>query len=88
MGPALSPTGGASAFVGETITEPLRPQILPLMGIEEPTVKMQFIANNGPFCGKEGKYVPSRNLLERLTKELKSNVALRVVGGFQIPVAS
>ena len=64
--------------VGETITEILRPTILPLLEIEEPTVKMQFISNNGPFAGKEGKYVTSRNLRDRLFKEIKSNVALRV----------
>jgi GTP-binding protein len=64
--------------VGETITEILRPTILPLLEIEEPTVKMQFMSNNGPFAGKEGKFVTSRNLRDRLFKELKSNVALRV----------
>jgi GTP-binding protein len=53
--------------------------VLPLLEIEEPTVKMQFMVNNGPFAGQEGKYVTSRNLRERLQKEVKSNVALRVV---------
>jgi GTP-binding protein len=52
--------------------------VLPLLEIEEPTVKMQFMSNNGPFSGKEGKYVTSRNLRDRLLKEVKSNVALRV----------
>ena len=46
--------------------------------IDEPTIPMQFIANNGPFAGQEGKYVTTRNLRDRLLKELKSNVALRV----------
>jgi GTP-binding protein len=64
--------------VGETITDIANPTILPLLEIEEPTVKMQFMSNNGPFAGKEGKYVTSRNLRDRLFKELKSNVALRV----------
>ena len=64
--------------VGETITEPMRPIVLPLLEIEEPTVQMQFMANNGPFAGTEGKYVTSRNLRDRLFKEVKSNVALRV----------
>jgi GTP-binding protein len=71
-------TGMQDLTVGETITEILRPTILPLLEIEEPTVKMQFISNNGPFAGKEGKYVTSRNLRDRLFKEIKSNVALRV----------
>jgi GTP-binding protein len=72
-------TGMQDLTVGETITEPTRPIVLPLLEIEEPTVKMQFMVNNGPFAGTEGKYVTSRNLRERLFKELKSNVALRVL---------
>jgi len=72
-------TGMQDLTVGETITDIARPIVLPLLEIEEPTVKMQFISNNGPFAGKEGKYVTSRNLRERLFKELKSNVALRVL---------
>jgi GTP-binding protein len=71
-------TGMQDLTVGETITEVARPQVLPLLEIEEPTVKMQFMVNNGPFAGTEGKYVTSRNLRERLLKEVKSNVALRV----------
>jgi GTP-binding protein len=71
-------TGMQDVGVGETITENARPIVLPLLEIEEPTVKMQFMANNGPFSGKEGKYVTSRNLRDRLFKEVKSNVALRV----------
>ena len=71
-------TGMQDLTVGETITEIARPIILPLLEIEEPTVKMQFMSNNGPFAGKEGKYVTSRNLRDRLFKEIKSNVALRV----------
>jgi GTP-binding protein len=72
-------TGMQDLTVGETITEVARPIVLPLLEIEEPTVKMQFIVNNGPFVGTEGKYVTSRNLRERLLKEVKSNVALRVL---------
>jgi len=71
-------TGMSDLTVGETITEPQRPIVLPLLEIEEPTVKMQFMVNNGPFAGQDGKYVTSRNLRERLHKEVKSNVALRV----------
>ncbi len=72
-------TGMQDLTVGETITEIARPVVLPLLEIEEPTVKMQFISNNGPFSGTEGKFVTSRNLRDRLLKEVKSNVALRVV---------
>jgi GTP-binding protein len=71
-------TGMQDLTVGETITDPLRPIVLPLLDIEEPTVQMQFISNNGPFAGTEGKFVTSRNLRDRLFKEVKSNVALRV----------
>jgi len=71
-------TGMQDLTVGETITEIARPVVLPLLEIEEPTVKMQFISNNGPFSGTEGKFVTSRNLRDRLLKECKSNVALRV----------
>ncbi len=71
-------TGMQDLTVGETITEIARPVVLPLLEIEEPTVKMQFMSNNGPFSGQEGKYVTSRNLRDRLFKEVKSNVALRV----------
>jgi GTP-binding protein len=71
-------TGMQDLTVGETITEVARPQVLPLLEIEEPTVKMQFMSNNGPFAGKEGRFVTSRNLRDRLLKEVKSNVALRV----------
>jgi GTP-binding protein len=71
-------TGMQDLTVGETITEISRPLVLPLLEIEEPTVKMQFMANNGPFAGTEGRFVTSRNLRDRLLKEIKSNVALRV----------
>jgi GTP-binding protein len=71
-------TGMQDLTVGETITEVARPQVLPLLEIEEPTVQMQFMANTSPFAGTEGRFVTSRNLRERLNKEIKSNVALRV----------
>ena len=72
-------TGMQDLTVGETITEIANPVVLPLLEIEEPTVKMQFMSNNGPFAGKEGKFVTSRNLRDRLFKEIKANVALRVL---------
>jgi GTP-binding protein len=77
-GDIIAVTGMEELNVGETITTIEEPKILPLLTIDEPTISMQFIANNGPFVGQEGKYVTTRNIRERLTKELKSNVALRV----------
>jgi GTP-binding protein len=77
-GDIVAVTGMAELNVGETITDIAQPRILPLMTIDEPTISMQFIANDGPFAGQEGKYVTTRNIRERLYKELKANVALRV----------
>ena len=71
-------TGMSELNVGETITSIAEPRILPLLTIDEPTISMQFVVNNGPFAGLEGKYITSRNLRDRLQKEIKSNVALRV----------
>ena len=71
-------TGMNELNVGETITSILSPTILPLLKIDAPTISMHFKVNDGPFAGTEGKYVTSRNLRERLFREIKSNVALRV----------
>ena len=64
--------------IGETITDPDHPMPLPTIDIEEPTIKMTFGVNTSPFKGKEGKYTTSRNLKERLEKELETDVALGV----------
>lgn len=64
--------------IGETLADPSNPIALPAIKVEEPTVRMNFSVNNSPFAGREGKYVTSRQLRERLMNELKSNVALRV----------
>jgi GTP-binding protein len=77
-GDIVAVTGMEELNVGETITSLEQPRVLPLLAIDEPTISMQFIANNGPFVGQEGKYVTTRNLRERLYKEIKSNIALRV----------
>jgi GTP-binding protein len=77
-GDIVAITGMSELNVGETITEIERPRILPPLKIDEPTISMEFLANDSPFCGTEGKYVTSRNLRERLYREVKSNVALRV----------
>ena len=78
-GDIVAVTGMAELNVGETITDDRAADAsCRCMTIDEPTISMQFIANDGPFVGQEGKYVTTRNLRERLYKELKSNVALRV----------
>jgi len=67
--------------IGDTIACPDEPSALPIVAIDEPTMSMTFHVNNGPFAGKEGKYVTSLNLRDRLYKELQTNVALRVQPG-------
>ncbi len=64
--------------IGDTIASPINPEPLPFVAIDEPTITMNFMVNNAPFAGQEGKYVTTRNISERLSKELKSNVSLRV----------
>jgi len=64
--------------IGDTITSPLKPEGLPFVAIDEPTITMNFIVNTSPFAGQEGKYVTTRNISDRLSKELKSNVSLNV----------
>lgn len=70
--------GIPDATIGETIADVESPQALPLINIEEPTVKMTFMINNSPFAGKEGEFCTSRQIRERLFKELETDVALRV----------
>jgi GTP-binding protein len=64
--------------IGETIADPERPHAVPPIAIDEPTVSMVFGVNTSPLAGREGKYVTSRNLKERLAKELLGNVSIRV----------
>jgi len=64
--------------IGETITSPDNPAPLPVIAIDEPTISMIFLVNNSPFAGKEGRFVTSRQLKERLDKEVLGNVAIRV----------
>jgi len=67
--------------IGDTLADPAHPVALPSMRVDEPTIHMTFRINDGPFAGREGKYVTSRQLRERLEKELQSNVALRMTEG-------
>ena len=64
--------------IGETVADKENPKALPVIDIDEPTLAMTFSVNNSPFAGKDGKYVTSRNLIERLEKELQHNVSMRV----------
>jgi GTP-binding protein len=64
--------------IGCTIMDPANPEPLPLLRIDEPTLTMNFMVNTSPLAGREGKFVTSRQLRDRLERELKSNVALRV----------
>lgn len=64
--------------IGETIADPQHPEALELLKIDEPTMQMTFAVNNSPFAGREGKWITSRKLQERLFKELETDVSLRV----------
>ncbi len=64
--------------IGDTIADFETPEPLPIVSIDEPTISMSFMSNNSPFFGKDGKYVTSRHLRDRLFKELQQNVALKV----------
>ena len=71
-------TGIDELSIGTTIASIEAPEALPMIAVDEPTLSMQFQVNTSPLAGKEGKYVTSRNLRDRLAKELLTNVALRV----------
>ena len=70
--------GAEEIGIGDTIADPENPHPLPRISVEEPTMSMVFRVNEGPFAGKEGKYVTSRNLRERLYREAYKNVSIRV----------
>jgi GTP-binding protein len=85
---AEAPAGDIVAFagienlnIGETIADVNTPEALPVIKIEEPTVKMTFAVNTSPFAGQEGEYGTSRNIKERLDRELQNDVALHVDAG-------
>jgi GTP-binding protein len=80
-GNIIAVAGFADANIGETITCPSDPQALPLIKVDEPTLQMTFSVNNSPFAGQEGDFVTSRQIRDRLMRELETNVALRVEEG-------
>src|SRR5208283_3172837 len=77
-GDILAIAGVEGITIGETVTSAETPMPLPQIQIDEPTIAMAFTINNGPFSGREGQWVTSRNLRERLDKELLTNVSIRV----------
>jgi GTP-binding protein len=78
LGDILAIAGVEGITIGETITSVENPSPLPLIQIDEPTIAMTFTINASPFSGREGQYVTSRNLRDRLDKELLTNVSIRV----------
>ncbi|QJR15060.1 translational GTPase TypA [Usitatibacter palustris] len=78
VGEIVSVTGIEDFVIGTTFSDPLVQEGLPMVGVDEPTLTMNFQVNTSPLAGTEGKYVTSRNIRDRLDKELLSNVALRV----------
>lgn len=88
-GDLVAVAGIPDITIGETITCAENPQPLPLLKIDEPTLTMEFLVNDSPFAGKEGKYVTNRHLKDRLERELQTDVGLRLeslgsVEGFKI----
>jgi GTP-binding protein len=77
-GDILAIAGVEGITIGETVTNAETPKPLPKIQIDEPTIAMTFTINNSPFAGREGQYVTSRNLRDRLDKELLTNVSIRV----------
>jgi GTP-binding protein len=77
-GDIISVAGIGEAMIGDTIADAQQPEQLPVIAVEEPTVRMTFSVNTSPFAGREGTYVTSRKLRERLYQELERDVALRV----------
>lgn len=77
-GNIVAVTGIPDIGIGDTLADPEDPRPLPPITVEEPTVRMTFSVNNSPFAGREGKYLTSRQIRERLLRELEGNVALRM----------
>ena len=78
IGSIVAISGISDISIGDTICSPENPRAIPFQKISEPTIAMQFIVNDSPFAGLEGKYVTSRHLRDRLFRELNTDVSLRV----------
>ena len=78
LGELVAVSGIADINIGQTVCDPEHIEPLPFVKIDEPTISMNFMVNNSPFAGREGKFVTSRNLRERLFKEIETNVSMRV----------
>lgn len=77
-GDIVAMAGFEDIKIGETIADPQNPEALPLLTIDEPTLSMNFLVNNSPFAGKEGKFVTTRHIKDRLERQLLSDVGLHV----------
>jgi GTP-binding protein len=84
-GNIVAVSGFATANIGETITCPNEPLALPMIKVDEPTLQMTFCVNDSPFVGQEGKLVTTRQVRDRLMRELETNVALRVEENPEFP---
>lgn len=78
LGDIVAVSGIGDASIGNTIACSIEPEALPFVDIDEPTLSMNFMVNDSPFAGRDGEYVTSRHLRDRLLKELETNVSLRV----------
>ncbi|WP_027634114.1 translational GTPase TypA [Clostridium hydrogeniformans] len=78
LGDIVAVSGVSNANIGDTISDSDNPEALPFVDIDEPTISMNFMVNDSPFAGREGDFVTSRHLRDRLLKELETNVSLRV----------
>ena len=78
IGSIVAISGIADIHIGDTLCSPENPQAIPFQNISEPTISMQFMVNDSPLAGQEGKYVTSRHLRDRLFRELNTDVSLRV----------
>lgn len=78
LGEIISISGITGLNIGETLCDSEHVEALPFVKIDEPTVSMNFMVNNSPFAGREGKFVTSRNVRDRLFKEIETNVSMRV----------
>ena len=77
-GDIITIAGIPDIFVGETVAATAEVEAMPPITIDEPTLKMEFLVNNSPFAGREGKFVTSRQIRDRLEKELETNVGLKI----------